>query len=295
MGDAMDISKDPTAASDAPETAVPEAASTDPTNDSTDAADGGAAVGDVATPSADGTAGAAGNGGAGTDPTSSSGDAPPPEASAATGAENPTAPSPKEGAASTAAPAAAATKAADEAESAEDVEAMAAAAIKAALAAAAGSGAGAKEGNGTAASTGDAAEQPKKKRTRRGGWDTPAAPAAVVKKGWGDAPKPVAPAVPMNPLQVRVMLYYTQWRCFSLSLPLLQKKKKKKKCGTRSSLGCSPTAASQCLQRHQRHHYSGHWYTVVPPLSDGVLVRAGIPPLECHATHYRHCSALPDP
>eukprot|EP00903_Cladosiphon_okamuranus_P021627 g19885.t1 len=204
MGDSMDASKDPAAASDAPETetAAPEGAATDPTNDSKDAGD--AAAGDTAKPSADVAPGALGNGAAaGTDASSVA--VPPPGAAASAVAENSAASSVKDGAENTAAPApaaanAVATEPAGEADSPEDVEAMAAAAIKAALAAAAGSGAGAKEVNGTAA-TGEAGEQPKKKRTRRGGWDTPMAPGAVVKKGWGDAPKPVAPAVPMNPLQ----------------------------------------------------------------------------------------------
>lgn len=89
------------------------------------------------------------------------------------------------------------------------IEAMAAAAIRAAAAAAAAGGAA----SGDAASTSSAtavSEQPRRKRVRRGGWDTPAAPGAaaapVVSKGWGDAPQPVAaPVVPMNPLQVQAV------------------------------------------------------------------------------------------
>ncbi|CAM9393561.1 unnamed protein product [Ectocarpus sp. 4 AP-2014] len=79
----------------------------------------------------------------------------------------------------------------------EDVEAMAAAAKSLAQAAAAAS---APRKETTESGAAGAAEQPKRKRTRRGGWDTPAAPGAVVKKGWEDAP-PVTPVVPMTPLQ----------------------------------------------------------------------------------------------
>lgn len=218
MGDAMDVSKDSADASGSPEAAVPEAAAatTDPMNASTDVADTGL-DGDVAKPSADDTAGADGDGGAGTDAASTSEGAPS-EIAAVAGAKDPGSSlnEDKEGAENAAAAVPAAATKAGEDESPEAVEAMAAAAIKAALAAAAEGGAGAKEGNGTA----EAAEQPKKKRTRRGGWDTPAAPgaaAAVAKKGWGDAPKPVAPAVPMNPLQVRV--WYIMALCFAIVAP----------------------------------------------------------------------------
>lgn len=105
--------------------------------------------------------------------------------------------------AAVAAAAVAAAAADDEDETPAAIEAMAAAAIKAAAAAAAEAGGGGAGKEGGDAVTAASAEQPRKKRTRRGGWDTPS--AETVSKGWGDAPKPAAaaPAVPMNPLQVR--------------------------------------------------------------------------------------------
>ena len=83
------------------------------------------------------------------------------------------------------------TDTSDVPDASEDTEALVAALIKAANAAAVEVGASGamREDGGTNAA--GSAEQPRRKRTRRGGWDTPAASEGVV-KGWADSSKPLA-------------------------------------------------------------------------------------------------------